>query len=106
MPTVQIPTKMPSSFGFTALRSMMMEGRLSVVTPIIKLSTTPNCAPLASKASAMGMVPKISAYMGTPAIVARITPKGLPDPSSLMINSSGIQLWIKAPTPTPRERPF
>lgn len=46
MPMVQMAAKMPSSFGFTALRSMIMEGRDSVVTPIIKDSTTPSRAPL------------------------------------------------------------
>jgi hypothetical protein len=68
---------MPSSLGFTAFRSIIIDGRDSVVTPIIKERTTPSRAPFASKASAMGIVPKISAYIGTPATVARITPKGL-----------------------------
>ena len=54
-----------------------------------------------SKASATGMVPKISAYMGIPTIVARITPKGLLLPSTVSIQLSGIQLWISAPIPTP-----
>ena len=78
-----------------------MEGRDRVVTPIMKESTTPSCAPLASSASAMGMVPKISAYMGIPAMVAMTTPKGLPVPSNLTMNASGIQLWMTAPMPTP-----
>lgn len=46
-----------NSFGLTALRSMIIEGRESVVTPIMKLSTVPSCAPLDSSASAMGIVP-------------------------------------------------
>ena len=44
----------------------MTEGRLKVVTAIMKDRIVPNCAPLYSRASATGMVPKISAYMGTP----------------------------------------
>ena len=94
-------TKTPSSLGFTALRSITMDGSDSVVTPIMKDSTTPSCAPLASSAYAMGMVPKTSAYMGTPAMVAMMTPKGLPVPSSCTTHSSGIQLWMTAPMPTP-----
>ena len=101
MPTVQTAAKMPSSFGFTALRSRIMEGRDRVVTPIIKDRTTPSRAPLASSAYAMGMVPKMSAYMGMPAMVARITPRGLPLPRIVTIHASGIQLWMTAPTPTP-----
>ena len=77
MPKAQIAVKTPSSFGFTALRSMTIDGRDSVVTPIIKASTVPSCAPLPSRASAMGIVPKMSAYMGMPMMVAKITPKGL-----------------------------
>ena len=61
---VQIATNSPNSFGFTALRSIMMEGSESVVTAIIKESTVPSCAPLNSSASATGIVPKMSAYMG------------------------------------------
>ena len=77
MPMVQMATNSPSSLGFTALRSMIMDGRLRVVTAIMKLRMVPNWAPLESNASATGMVPKMSAYMGTPTITARITPKGL-----------------------------
>jgi hypothetical protein len=80
---------MPSNFGFTALRSIIIDGSDKVVMPIIKESTTPRSAPLASRASAIGIVPKISAYIGTPATVARITPKGLLPPSALTIHSSG-----------------
>lgn len=34
MPAVHTATKMPSSFGFTALRSIIIDGRDRVVTPI------------------------------------------------------------------------
>ncbi len=63
---VQIPINKASSFGLIALRSIIMDGRLSVVTAIIKAKIVPSCAPLWSRASATGIVPKISAYMGTP----------------------------------------
>ena len=53
------------------------DGMLSVVTPIIKLSIVPSNAPFASNASAIGMIPNISAYIGIPMIVATITPNGL-----------------------------
>ena len=39
---VQIATNSPSSLGFTALRSIIMEGRLRVVTAIIKLRMVPS----------------------------------------------------------------
>ena len=92
IPAVQMAMKMPSSFGFTALRSIIIDGSDNVVTPIIKDRTTPSNAPFASKASAIGIVPKISAYIGMPAMVAKMTPNGLLSPSTLTINSSGIQL--------------
>ena len=63
-----------------AVRSMMTEGRLNVVTAIMKLRMVPNCAPLVKRASATGMVPKISAYMGTPTRTASTTPKGFREP--------------------------
>ena len=44
-----IPMKIPSSFGLTALRSIIIEGSESVVTPIIKERTTPSKAPFASR---------------------------------------------------------
>ena len=81
-----------SIFGLTALRSMIIDGRDNVVTPIIKASTVPSCAPLPSRASAMGIVPKISAYMGMPMMVAKITPKGLLLPRTVTTQLSGIQL--------------
>ena len=82
MPTVQIMMKVQSSLGLMAWRSMIILGRLKVVTAIMKESTVPSWAPLYSRASATGMVPKISAYMGTPIMVARMTPKGLWLPST------------------------
>ena len=95
--------KRPQQFGFTALPSMIMEGRLRVVTAaIIKLSTVPAGLLFPSNASATGMVPKMSAYMGTPAVWASTTPKEFRLPSTSVTRCSGIHSWITAPMPTPR----
>ena len=77
MPTVQMAINVPKSFGLIAFFSIMRDGRLSVVTAIIKLRIVPRSAPFARSASATGIVPKISAYIGIPTTVARITPNGL-----------------------------
>ena len=77
IPIVHITINVPRSFGLIAFFSIMSDGRLSVVTAIIKLRIVPRRAPFARSASATGIVPKISAYIGTPMIVAKITPKGL-----------------------------
>mgnify|MGYP000225945319 CR=1 FL=1 len=62
---------------------------LKVVTAIMKLKMVPSWAPLAKSASATGMVPKISAYMGTPTRTARTTPKGFPLPRAVSIQPQG-----------------
>ena len=98
---MQTPINRASSFGLTALRSIIIEGKLSVVTAIIKAKIVPSWAPFASRASATGIVPNMSAYLGTPTSVARTTPKGLLLPNTAVIQLSGIQLWITAPIPTP-----
>ena len=46
MPAVQMAMNSASSFGFTALRSMMSDGSESVVTAIMNESTVPSFAPL------------------------------------------------------------
>ena len=92
MPIVQMAMNVLNSFGLIALPSMIMDGRLSVVTAIIKLSMVPSNAPFASSASAIGIVPKMSAYIGMPTSVASITPKGLLLPSIFSTQLSGIQL--------------
>lgn len=96
-----MPINQASNLGFTAFLSMISDGRLNVVTAIINDSTVPNCAPLESNASATGIVPKISAYIGTPTRVARITPNGFSPPSTCSTQLCGIQLRITAPIPTP-----
>lgn len=84
--------KIKRSFGLTAFFSMITDGRERVVTAIIKDRTTPNWAPFESSASATGMVPKISAYIGIPAGTAIKMPKGFPFPRIFIIKVSGIQL--------------
>jgi len=54
-----------------------------------------------TKASAMGNVPKISAYMGMPTMVATRTEYHLSCPSTAEMMDSGIQLRMAAPIPTP-----
>ena len=92
MPNVQMAINNVNSFGFTAFFNIIKDGKLNVVTAIIKDKIVPNSAPLASKASATGIVPKISAYIGIPTSVAKITPNGLLLPKILSIHVSGIQL--------------
>lgn len=87
--------------GLTALFSIIIDGRLSVVTAIINDKTVPSCAPLLNNASATGIEPKISAYIGIPIKVAKITPKGLLLPKVPDTQFPGIQLCITAPIPTP-----
>ena len=76
IPKIQIPMNRNKSFGLTAFFNIINDGRLSVVTAIIKDRTVPSWAPFANRASAIGIVPKISAYIGTPTIVAKTTPNG------------------------------
>ena len=92
IPATQIVIKIPSNFGFTTLLSITRDGKLNVVTAIIKLKTTPSKAPFDNKASLIGIQPKISAYIGIPRTVAIITPKGFLFPNAITIQFSGIQL--------------
>ena len=85
MPDVQMAINSINSLGFTAFFSMIKDGKLNVVTAIINDKIVPNCAPFASNASATGIVPKISAYIGIPTRVAKITPNRLLLPKILSI---------------------
>ena len=73
IPTVTILKNTPSSFGFTTFLSIMREGSESAVTPIMNESAVPIPTPFPTSASAIGSVPKISAYIGIPAKVATKT---------------------------------
>lgn len=77
IPDVQMAINKVNNLGFTAFFNMIKDGRLNVVTAIINDKIVPNCAPFASNASATGIVPKISAYIGIPTSVAKTTPNGL-----------------------------
>ena len=45
MPIVHTAINRPSNLDFTAFRSMIIEGRLKVVSAIMKLRIVHNCAP-------------------------------------------------------------
>ena len=94
-------TKTNNNFIFTTFFNKISDGKLNVVTDIIKANTVPSNAPLASSASAIGITPNISAYIGTPNNVAMMTPNGLSLPNIDVTHASGIQLCINAPIPTP-----
>ena len=68
-----------------------MEGRDNAVAAIMKDRMVPRPTP-AYRASATGIVPKMSAYMGTPITVASTTENGFLAPSTVFIKSAGIQL--------------
>lgn len=101
IPTETMPMKIANNFGFTTFLSKIIEGKESAVTAIIKDSAVPRPTPLRTKASAIGRVPKISAYMGIPTKEATRTEYHLSFPKIAEIKDSGIQLWIAAPIPTP-----
>ena len=75
-----------SNFGFTAFLSIIKDGKDKVVTAIINARILPKLAPLNNSASATGIVPNISAYIGTPSTVARITPNGFLLPNIFIIH--------------------
>eukprot|EP00831_Metopus_contortus_P077961 TRINITY_DN7444_c0_g1_i3.p4 TRINITY_DN7444_c0_g1~~TRINITY_DN7444_c0_g1_i3.p4 ORF type:complete len:137 (-),score=6.13 TRINITY_DN7444_c0_g1_i3:191-601(-) len=101
IPTDTIPTNIPNNFLLTTLLSIIIDGSDSAVTAIINESTVPIPTPFPNKASAIGSVPNISAYIGIPTTVAIKTENRLFPPITFLIIDSGIQLCIAAPTPTP-----
>jgi len=50
-------TKMAIRRGFSTFRRMIISGKLSATTDIIKASTVPSAAPLPNKALTMGITP-------------------------------------------------
>ena len=70
IPTVTIATNTIISFLFTAFDSIIIDGKDNVVTAIINDKTVPSPAPFNNRLSAIGIVPNISAYIGTPTTVA------------------------------------
>ena len=101
IPVTTKPTNTPNNLFFTTFLSMTMLGNESAVTAIMKDKAVPIPTPLETKASAMGKVPKISAYMGTPTKVASGTEYHLSTPKTAVMKLSGITLWMSAPIPTP-----
>ncbi len=57
--------------GLTTFFNIISEGSDNAVTAIMKLRAVPMPTPFVTRASAMGNVPKISAYMGIPTSVAK-----------------------------------
>ena len=70
---VTTTTKVVKSLGFTTVFNRIIDGSDRAVTAIMKARTVPRPTPFPTKASAIGKVPKISAYMGTPTNVANST---------------------------------
>ncbi len=68
----------------------MIDGSDKAVTAIINANTVPIPTPFNTSASAIGNVPKISAYIGMPTKVASMTENGLFDPNKASINDLGI----------------
>lgn len=101
IPAVTMPMNTDKSRHRTTRFSIIIDGKDNAVTAIINVNAVPRPTPFSTKASAMGNVPKMSAYIGTPAMVATKTDHHLSCPSSAEMNSSGIQLWMAAPMPTP-----
>lgn len=67
---VTIPAKVTSNLVFTIFLSIIIDGSDRAVTAIIKARAVPIPTPYRTNASAVGSVPKISAYIGIPTIVA------------------------------------
>ena len=89
---------MHSNLGLTTLLSIIIDGRDRAVTLIINAKIVPIGTPAMNNASAIGIVPKISAYIGIPTTAAISTENGFSLPKIVSIISCGIQLWIKAPS--------
>jgi hypothetical protein len=68
--------------GLPVLKSTatISDGKDNAVTAIMNDSIVPTPTPFVNNASAIGIVPKISAYIGMPTIVASKTEKGLSSP--------------------------
>ncbi len=86
MPDVTIAIKVNNNLGFTTLFNIIIDGKLNAVTPIIKERIVPTPTPFDNNASAIGIVPKMSAYIGTPTTVAINTENGLSFPNKNLKN--------------------
>src|SRR6266568_1733347 len=70
MPTATTPTKAAMSGGRSTLRRMIVSGKESPMTAIMKASTVPSAAPFSRRAWTTGMMPAAFEYMGTPSRTA------------------------------------
>ena len=68
LPTTKIKTAI--SFGLSTLRRIIISGRESAITLIMKAKTVPSAAPLPSNASTTGTMPAALEYMGMPTATA------------------------------------
>ena len=85
-PTIIIPTdtmliNVINNFFFTTLLNITIEGNDNAVTLIMNARIVPMPTPFPINASAIGMVPNISAYIGIPTTLARSTLNGLLPPN-------------------------
>ena len=87
IPTVTIATKIVSNFCLTTLANIIIDGKDKAVTLIINASTVPIGTPAINKASAIGIVPNISAYIGIPITDAITTENGLLEANIARITS-------------------
>ena len=83
IPKVTMSTKMINNRGLIALLNMIIDGNDNAVTAIMNDKIVPNCTPFENNASAIGIVPKISAYIGIPTSVAIMTLNGLFSPRTI-----------------------
>ena len=101
IPITTIKINAPNNLGFTAFLNIISEGKDKAVTLIINERIVPRPAPFPYSASAIGSVPKISAYIGVPSTVATNGEYHESDPKTISIQFSGITLCIMHPIPTP-----
>jgi hypothetical protein len=77
------------SRSLSTLRRMIISGSDSAITLIMKASTVPSAAPLASSACTMGMTPAALVYIGTPISTASGTDHQASLPMKLAMKSCG-----------------
>lgn len=100
IPTVQMAINVANSFGLITFFSMMRDGRLSVVTAIIKLRIVPRSAPFKGVPLPRGLFRR---YPRTSELRSMLQNYSRMDygTSTVCIQLSGIQSWITAPIATP-----
>src|SRR5450830_112356 len=89
MPLATTATKVAISLIFSTLRRMIISGSERAMTLIMKASTVPSAAPLASRAYTIGITPAALVYIGTPMTTASGTDHQASLPMKLARKSSG-----------------